>query len=177
MPNFKISPLYTSEVEVVTMNSPASSFRTLKSTQKIFMRNLISALNVLKAHDLRRWTIFQMYGRTVAVTDWSKPGGKQWKDDLAQDLGTEEEALPSCIELSMHYAAIDAMKGARERVLKGNHNLWCKSPLIRMCFIDLSKDLGSSATDPDYRGKGTGRMVMQWGIEQEDKDLETAPTG
>ena len=74
-------------------------------------------------------------GRIVAVTSWFEPSGKQWKYDPAQDPGTEEEALPSCIELSMHYAAIDAMKGARERVLKGNHNLWCKSPLIRMCYM------------------------------------------
>jgi GNAT superfamily N-acetyltransferase len=121
-------------------------------------------------------------GRILAVTSCFKPGGKQWKDDPAQDPGTEEEALPSCIKLSMHYSAIDAMKGARERGLKGNYNLWCKSPLIRMCFIELLIDLGSLATDRDYQGKGIGRMVMQWVIKQAGKDglliyLEATPTG
>ena len=44
--------------------------------------------------------------RIVAVTSWVEPSGKQWKDGPAQDPGTEEEALPSRIKLSVHYTAI-----------------------------------------------------------------------
>lgn len=168
--------MYTSEIEAVTMMS-GYTLLTGELTCAVFPPPKINPENPHEEFNFRvkriRKCIISSGGhffkctdedadrRIVAVTSWVEPSRKQWKDDPAQDPGTEEEALPSCIELSMHYAAIDATKGASERALKGNYNLWCKPPLIRMCFIDLSIDLGSLATDPDYQGKGIRRMVMQ----------------
>ncbi|OCL06262.1 hypothetical protein AOQ84DRAFT_277811, partial [Glonium stellatum] len=42
--------------------------------------------------------------------------------------------------------------------------------------------LASLTTDPDYQCKGIGRMMMQWGIEQADRNelsiyLEGTPAG
>ena len=46
--------------------------------------------------------------RIVAVTSWVEPSGKQWKDDPAQDPGTEEEALPGRINFQCNMQPFSA---------------------------------------------------------------------
>jgi len=121
MSNFKISPLSTSEVEAVTMMS-GYALLTGELTRAVFPLSKINPENPHREFNFRvkrirkrmisggghffKCTDEDADRRIVAVTSWVESNGKQWKDDPAQDPGTEEEALPSRIKLSVHYAAI-----------------------------------------------------------------------
>lgn len=81
--------------------------------------------------------------------------------------GDVEEGLPKCMDADLHRATAEGMKKARERALKEDWDVWY---------------LGSLAIDPTYQGKGIGKMLMQWGCEQSDRDglplyLEATPAG
>lgn len=71
-------------------------------------------------------------GQLVGSSGWFGPGGAQWMNDPVP----EGEDRPACIDPEMAKLVNTTMKEGRDRVLKGNHNVWCTSHPIQVSVCD-----------------------------------------
>jgi GNAT superfamily N-acetyltransferase len=117
-------------------------------------------------------------GRVAGFAQWIKPAPPEGQEPDAPPLTKEELAAanldiaenPPALDQQKLRDFLDAQKAEEKRVLgeEGIKNLWCKWCCfsVRPRIYSHYTDLIFLGVDPAYQGRGVGKMLVRWGMEQ-----------
>ncbi|WPH03335.1 Hypothetical protein R9X50_00621200 [Acrodontium crateriforme] len=103
--------------------------------------------------------------RIIGMAQWSRPYFFANPENDKRAAGEDE--TPACVDLEARNQLMEALDGARKETWRDDWNFWY---------------LGTLAVDEDYRRQGIATLLMEWGIQQAEKDglplyLEATPMG